>query len=795
MRSLQHKALVLLALLTVLRASNSPEITDIFVDPFTNGLLFTLYSEEMIDVDNVSSWMSPHGWYYITVNGATFSLDIPGKIPALGQVKDIVIKNNHESGQLAFLVKKPFHSIQILKSEISNAVQVSAVYEVSSSIKQRLGDTLVEKDKEKRFEERTRPLARKKAQDVANRGPSIDYLNTGFNADTLNQAVDEMLDALLVDMADVDDFTNSKKLENETEFIRMNEGIQHRINDPNIMNDMVKLGDVALKGPASSSVRELFTSKRKWYKDDFFLPKDGPQEKGRLKITSTIDDVTVFIDDEYVGLTPINDNIELTVGPHKVWCIPPVPVNDSRWYEDPISENVIGDAIHNVIVRADAVTTVDFDLYILNTAPNYKEKVFYMDSLGAIVGPEDESRYADLSMERFINKRITSHKISGIKRKVVPPLVKEGKSLKQKMVMNGPPPLAVSDLRKSNKKTREKTQDQTDLTSTTPSRDDIADIVEPDPEEKTSNDAGGNMFNRLFSSLKRKGNNGSKREKPEIQDSQLNKPVEEVLEQIKTNIEEGDLAAVDVDEKTQDQTDLTSTTPSRDDIADIVESDPEEKTSNDAGGNMFNHLFSSLKRKGNNGSKREKPEIKDSQLNKSVEEVLEQIETNIEEGDLAVVDVDGKTAKFGRNSLQKVFSPKNSIANLQQVPPRYSSIHSDDLDVVRIVNAEYVKPNNRRPVNINNEFPSTNHRVYCFTVVQNLGRPVHISHFWYRNGKFMARVPMDVGFSSSWRCWSYITLKNGFEGDWKVVVRGPDNQELEEIEFFILPDKNLAKQK
>jgi len=702
MRSLKYKALALLALLALLRASNSSEITDVFVDPFTNGLLFTLYSEETIYLDNVSSWMSPHGWYYITVNGATFSLDIPGKIPALRQVKDIVIKNNHESGQLAFLVKKPFHSIQILKSEISNAVQVSAVYEVPNSIKQRLGDTLVEKDKEKPLEERTRPLARKKAQDVANREPSIDYMHLGFNADTLNLAVDEMLIALLRDMADVDDFTNSKKLENETEFIRLNEGKQHRINDPNIMNDMVKLGDVALKGPASSSVRELFTSKRKWYKDDFFLPKDGPQEKGRLKITSTIDDVTVFIDDEYVGLTPINDNIELTVGPHKVWCIPPVPVNDSRWYEDPISENVIGDAIHNVMVRADTVTMVDFDLYILDTAPNYKEKVFYMDSLGAIVGPEDESRYADLSMERFINKRITSHKISGIKRKVVPPLVKEGKSLKQKMVMNGPPPLAVSDLRKSNKKTREKTQDQTDLTSTTPSRDDIADIVEPDPEEKTSNDAGGNMFNRLFSSLKRKGNNGSKREKPEIKDSQLNKPVEEVLEQIETNIEEGDLAAV---------------------------------------------------------------------------------------------DVDGKTAKFGRNSLQKVFSPKNSIANLQQVPPRYSSIHSDDLDVVRIVNAEYVKPNNRRPVNINNEFPSTNHRVYCFTVVQNLGRPVNISHFWYRDGKFMARVPMEVGFSSSWRCWSYITIKNGFEGDWKVVVRGPVNQELEEIDFFILPDKNLAKQK
>jgi hypothetical protein len=702
MRSLKHKAIASLALLTVIRASNPPDITDVFVDPFTNGLLFTLYSEEIIDIDNVSSWMSPHGWYYITVNGATFSLDIPGKIPALVQVKDIVIKNNHDSGQLAFLVKKPFHSIEILKSEISNAVQVSAVYGARSLIKQRLGDTIVEKDKDKRPKERTRPLARKKAEDIANREPSIDYLNIGFNPDTLNLAVDEMLNALLRDMADVDDFTNSKKLENETEFIRMYEGTQHRFNDPNIMNDLVKLGDVALKGPASSSVRELFISKRKWYKEDFFLPKDVPQEKGRLKITSTIDDVTVFIDDEYVGLTPINDNIELTIGPHKVWCIPPVPVNDSRWYKDPISENVIGDAIHNVIVRANVVTTVDFDLYILNTAPNYKEKVFYLDSLGGIVGPENESRYADLSMERFINKRITSHKISGIKRTVAPPLVKEGKKAKQKAVKNVPPPLAISDLRKPNKKTGDKKQDQTDLTNTTPGRDDQADIPVPDPDEKTSNDSGGNMFNRLFSSLKRNGKNGSIREEPDKQDSQINKPAEEVMAKIETDIEEGDLAAADIDKN---------------------------------------------------------------------------------------------TVEPSRNIFQRFFPPKNSIANRQQEPPSPYNLHSADLDVVRIVNAEFVKPNKRRPININNEFPSTNHRVYCFTVVQNLGRPVNISHFWYRNGKFMARVPMDVGFSSSWRCWSYITLKNGFEGDWKVIVRGPANQELEEINFFILPDKNLARQK
>ena len=377
-------------------------------------------------------------------------------------------------------------------------------------------------------------------------------------------------------------------------------------------------------------------------------------------------------------------------------------MNDSRWYEAPISENVIGDAIHNVIVRANAVTMVDFDLYVLNTSPNYKEKVFYLDSLGAIVGPEDEGRFADSSMERFINKRITSHKISGTKRTVVPPLVKEGKSTKQNAAMNVPPPLAISDLSKSNNNTAVKTQDQTDLTSTTPGGDDIKDIVTPDPNEKTSNDSGGNMFNRLFSSLKRNGKNGSKNEKIDTQDLQMNK---------------------------------------------------------------------------------------------TAEEVLEEIETDIEESDLAAADVDKKTVKPSRNIIQRIFPPKNSTPNRQQELPRRSTIRSADLDVVRIVNAEFVKPKKRRPVNINNEFPSTNHRIYCFTVVQNLGRPVNISHFWYREGKFMARVPMEVGFSSSWRCWSYITLKNGFEGDWKVVVRGPTNQELEEINFSIFPDKNLAKQK
>ena len=150
-----------------------------------------------------------------------------------------------------------------------------------------------------------------------------------------------------------------------------------------------------------------------------------------------------------------------------------------------------------------------------------------------------------------------------------------------------------------------------------------------------------------------------------------------------------------------------------------------------------------------------------------------------------------------RSSLKNIFSSnKGKTKNIQinTVKPRRNRRVSK-LDVIRIVNAEYVNPKKRLPDNIDYSFPSSNHRVYCFTVIKNLNDSVNVSHYWYKNGNFMARVPMEVGYSSSWRCWSYITLRDSFEGDWKVVVRGPNNEELEEISFTIFPNRDLAKQK
>ena len=746
MRSLINKAFAFIALLSALRAFNSPQITDVFIDPYTNGLLYTLYSEEKIDIDNVSSWMSPHGWYYITVNGATFSLEIPGKIPAVDQIKDIVIKNNHESGQIAFLLSKPVNDIQILKSEISNAFQVSAVYQTNKAIKQRLGEAVSdEKNESYKFQQRSRPLARKKLQDSINRAPSVSYLNQGFSPDSLKTAVDKMIDDLVFDLADVNAFKKNKTIQNETEFIRMNEGIENRNNEPNIMNDYADIGNLALNDAAASYIKELFTPSKSWYEEDFFQPKDTPLERGQLKITSTINDITIFIDDEYVGLTPLSENIELTVGSHKVWCIPPVPINNSRWYENPISENVIGDVIHNVFIEANEVTTVDFDLYILNTSPNYKEKTIYQDSLGVILGLNESRASENKEMKRFLNKRIKSLKSSSSK-KTSSRAVEFSAEKKNKELLNGPPPTITSTInkRKKNQLVPKLVQKSSDESATIITDSDEAlndgltdrNLINDSNDIKT--DTSKNLFNRLLSTFK----NTDREKRVNNKDStvDLYSDVTNQQNQIKDSME---FEKVDTEAVKK----------------------PKSKS--------IKELFSNSLSNGDNAG---------------ISDIVESNKNDIENKKIP-------KSKRKKNIKRLFSSSKSQISNTQKNNFIPRNRRGSKLDVVRIVNAEYVNPKKRLPDNINFEFPSSNHRVYCFTVVKNLNNPVNISHYWYRNGSFMARVPMEIGYSSSWRCWSYITLRDGFEGDWRVVVRGPNNEELDEISFTIYPNRNLAKQK
>ena len=540
-------------------------------------------------------------------------------------------------------------------------------------------------------------------------------------------------------------FKKNKTIQNETEFIRMNEGIENRNNEPNIMNDYADIGNLALNDAAASYIKELFTPSKSWYEEDFFQPKDTPLERGQLKITSTINDITIFIDDEYVGLTPLSENIELTVGSHKVWCIPPVPINNSRWYENPISENVIGDVIHNVFIEANEVTTVDFDLYILNTSPNYKEKTIYQDSLGVILGLNESRASENKEMKRFLNKRIKSLKSSSSK-KTSSRAVEFSAEKKNKELLNGPPPTITSTInkRKKNQLVPKLVQKSSDESATiiTDSDEVLNDgltdrnLINDSNDIKT--DTSKNLFNRLLSTFK----NTDREKRVNNKDStvDLYSDVTNQQNQIKDSME-----------------------------FEKVDTEAVKKPKSKSIKELFSNSLS-------------------NEDNAGVSDIVESNKNDIENKKIP-------KSKRKKNIKRLFSSSKSQISNTQKNNFIPRNRRGSKLDVVRIVNAEYVNPKKRLPDNINFEFPSSNHRVYCFTVVKNLNNPVNISHYWYRNGSFMARVPMEIGYSSSWRCWSYITLRDGFEGDWRVVVRGPNNEELDEISFTIYPNRNLAKQK
>ncbi len=111
---------------------------------------------------------------------------------------------------------------------------------------------------------------------------------------------------------------------------------------------------------------------------------------------------------------------------------------------------------------------------------------------------------------------------------------------------------------------------------------------------------------------------------------------------------------------------------------------------------------------------------------------------------------------------------------------------SQPLRVRTLVMSESVDEQLRKPINRGHSFPATLERIYCFTGIQNLGERQPISHVWSREGQFMSKVTMFIGRSDHWRAWSFITLREGSVGNWKVSILDSNNTVLDTIHFQIV---------
>ena len=107
------------------------------------------------------------------------------------------------------------------------------------------------------------------------------------------------------------------------------------------------------------------------------------------------------------------------------------------------------------------------------------------------------------------------------------------------------------------------------------------------------------------------------------------------------------------------------------------------------------------------------------------------------------------------------------------------------ISVKRLIVCENINFKLRKPIRIRDVFLDTTSRIYCFAGIKNPDNSENISHYWEYNGEPYAKVHMNISVSEYFRCWSYVTPKEGYTGQWSVSVIDDQNNVLKKQEFSI----------
>ena len=342
-------------------------ITRFACDELLNGLNITLLSNKMIPLKNVTSWYSPHGWLYVTVNDASVlnsNVDLNNFSNKL--LRDIDVINNEHSVQIGFLLEENIYIDEILISRFKhpNLLKIMAYYKKDDHIINQINDKriLVGKNNNENLEIRRNrssldfvPFLKEQSKDwtFANPGKNVDLTTVEFIEEEFdeinnnNKKVESHLTFekdYLKDVSPVDFVQGSfSHLEKYTGTEEQNKAllkaggfkggsITDELNAIGVESDFESRKKLYQDTFSSSSVplspsltaapviADTFASKLGLEKIDFKHSK----QTSNIYIDSNFLGLSVFINRNYVGNTPINNPIELEYGEYKIWCVPPV---------------------------------------------------------------------------------------------------------------------------------------------------------------------------------------------------------------------------------------------------------------------------------------------------------------------------------------------------------------------------------------------------------------------------------------------------------------------------------------
>jgi hypothetical protein len=138
---------------------------------------------------------------------------------------------------------------------------------------------------------------------------------------------------------------------------------------------------------------------------------------------------------------------------------------------------------------------------------------------------------------------------------------------------------------------------------------------------------------------------------------------------------------------------------------------------------------------------------------------------------------------------EKKIPPAKSVQTTSPATGTQTPSGNQTLRLNTIVTCQEVE--NRQPVGIDSIFTLDKKRVYCVTGIRNLNSQATVYHKWYYQGRLRGTVPITMGWSHNWRAWSYVTLRPGAVGQWRVEVEDSLGQVLGSTAFTVMPADSL----
>lgn len=92
---------------------------------------------------------------------------------------------------------------------------------------------------------------------------------------------------------------------------------------------------------------------------------------------------------------------------------------------------------------------------------------------------------------------------------------------------------------------------------------------------------------------------------------------------------------------------------------------------------------------------------------------------------------------------------------------------------------------NRMPAGVDRSFPTTDGKIYVWTMIEAKQVPSKIHHIYYFGGNKISDVSLDV-HSTRWRTWSSKTIANlRYRGEWRVDIAAPNGDVLRQVYFEV----------